>query len=97
MYRNSQVKGFKSLIKCQQQSISSGAKESSENDNKTFETSNQSSPRSTTSILNLFKKPIEKYDKKICKESTPIKSNEEPAIVTQENISSVTNNNKTYE
>ncbi|XP_031835821.1 DNA repair and recombination protein RAD54B [Nomia melanderi] len=95
MYRNSQVKGFKSVIKCQQQSTSSGSKESSENDSKTFETLNQSSRRSTTSILNLFKKPIEKDDKPVSKESKPIKSNEEPAIDTQENLSSVINNNKT--
>ncbi|XP_076281354.1 DNA repair and recombination protein RAD54B isoform X2 [Lasioglossum baleicum] len=75
MYRNNKVKGFKSVLKCQQ-STGSKTKDNQENIKKVVENSEENCHRSTTSILNLFKTPVEKSNKRIHEESDRRESKE---------------------
>ncbi|XP_076659447.1 DNA repair and recombination protein RAD54B isoform X1 [Halictus rubicundus] len=97
MYRNNQVKGFKSVLKCQQ-STGSKTKDNQENINKVVENSEENCRRSTTSILNLFKKPVEKSNKRIHEKSALTEPNKDhasgPCETIEEKSSTIIDNGK---
>ncbi|KZC14747.1 DNA repair and recombination protein RAD54B, partial [Dufourea novaeangliae] len=93
MYRNNKVKGFKSVLKCQQ-SADSQPKESSKNVVKSPENSEQCSRRSTTSILNLFKTSVEKENKEIQEGYIPVVQNNDNAMSNKEKSTIISNSNK---
>ncbi|XP_012135180.2 DNA repair and recombination protein RAD54B isoform X1 [Megachile rotundata] len=90
MYRNNRIRDFKSILKCQQ-STSSKSNENIENDKKLAENVEESTLRSTTSILNLLKKPKEN-DKRIQKEYDEINTDENKDKGTDKDTVSNVNN-----
>ncbi|XP_033331426.2 DNA repair and recombination protein RAD54B [Megalopta genalis] len=97
MYRNTHVKGFKSVLKCQQSS-NSKTKDNQEPVSKIAENSEDNYRRSTTSILNLFKRPVTKCNEEIYEkipgESAPIEPNENNASSIEEKSHTTTNDGR---
>ncbi|XP_043263814.1 DNA repair and recombination protein RAD54B-like, partial [Colletes gigas] len=97
MYRNNQTKGFKPVLKCQQ-SMDDKTKENLEND-KSLENLNEITCRSTTKILNLFKRPIENCNKEVLEKDDSTKTNENnsgdgensPSVIDNNSLSSIFN------
>ncbi|XP_053981198.1 DNA repair and recombination protein RAD54B-like [Hylaeus volcanicus] len=92
MYRNNQIRGFKSLLKCQQ-STSGKSTENLETVNQSFESSDQTSRRSTKRVLNLFKKPVECDNEELQERNDHIKTNENNTV-NEENSASLVNNSR---
>lgn len=84
MYRNNQIRDFKSILK-HQQSTGTKSKENIENDNKLPENIEQTSVRSTTKILHLLKRT---------EKSCTTRQKENDVIITnkdKDNVSNVEN------
>ncbi|XP_078039953.1 DNA repair and recombination protein RAD54B isoform X2 [Augochlora pura] len=97
MYRNTHVKGFKSVLKCQQSS-NSKTKDNLETINKITEISEDNYQRSTSNILNLLKGPIgkcnEEIHEKISEKNMPVEPNENNASAIEKKTFTSTKDDK---